>query len=356
MSETTPPKPAQTVGSYLQSVREELGVSIEEISEITKINARFLTAIETGDYSVLPGEAFCRGFIKSYSRYLGLDETEALARYDCDLQGRSFEPESFRRQLSEASQASQPTSNMDGLDTVPSLRKGRPMQRSYAKLASNLFTVLIVVVGLSIGVRFIVKLTSSKVDVDTPASDDTTTTTSAAESATPQPPGPSPQVDDAPTPVAQSAAPKQKATAAKSAPEPTPKPTPKPAVTKEPPTVKPAATPAASPNEPAQQERPDEQQQQQPAAARTSDKSPDASTLTLRVVKPVTIKATLDDKVVKNSSFDQGAKFIWTFKKSIELDVSDLTHIELMYNDIVVPTKGQWGSNRRLVFTNQAAQ
>jgi cytoskeleton protein RodZ len=57
------------------------GVSLEEISSATKISIRFLEAIEREDFSKLPGGIFSRSFIRSYARYLGLDEERAVAEY-----------------------------------------------------------------------------------------------------------------------------------------------------------------------------------------------------------------------------------------------------------------------------------
>lgn len=57
------------------------GVSLEELSSATRISTRFLTAIENGHWEELPGGAFNRGFIRSASRYLGLDEDGMVAEY-----------------------------------------------------------------------------------------------------------------------------------------------------------------------------------------------------------------------------------------------------------------------------------
>ena len=57
------------------------GVSLEELSSATRISTRFLTAIENGQWEELPGGAFNRGYIRSASRYLGLDEDGMVAEY-----------------------------------------------------------------------------------------------------------------------------------------------------------------------------------------------------------------------------------------------------------------------------------
>jgi hypothetical protein len=60
------------------------GVSLEELSSATRISTRFLTAIEKGHWEQLPGGAFNRGFIRSASRYLGLDEDGMVAEYSLE--------------------------------------------------------------------------------------------------------------------------------------------------------------------------------------------------------------------------------------------------------------------------------
>jgi cytoskeletal protein RodZ len=68
-------------GENLQREREMRGVSLEEISSATKISVRFLHAIEQEDFAKLPGGIFGRSFIRSYARYLGLDEERVMAEY-----------------------------------------------------------------------------------------------------------------------------------------------------------------------------------------------------------------------------------------------------------------------------------
>jgi cytoskeletal protein RodZ len=68
-------------GENLRREREMRGVSLEEIASATKISLRFLEAIEREDFSKLPGGIFSRSFIRSYARYLGLDEERVIAEY-----------------------------------------------------------------------------------------------------------------------------------------------------------------------------------------------------------------------------------------------------------------------------------
>jgi cytoskeleton protein RodZ len=70
-----------TFGENLRREREMRGVTLEEISESTKISVRLLKALEEDDFGKLPGGVFTRSFIRNYAQYLGLDEEHVLAEY-----------------------------------------------------------------------------------------------------------------------------------------------------------------------------------------------------------------------------------------------------------------------------------
>lgn len=69
------------LGRVLRSTRESLGYDLDEIEEKTKIRKRYLLALEEGDWSVLPGRVYARGFVRSYADVLGLDGLELLQQY-----------------------------------------------------------------------------------------------------------------------------------------------------------------------------------------------------------------------------------------------------------------------------------
>jgi cytoskeleton protein RodZ len=73
-------------GENLRREREMRGVTLEEISEATKISIRFLEAMENEAFSKLPGGIFTRSFIRTYARYLGLDEERVLGEYQLAAQ------------------------------------------------------------------------------------------------------------------------------------------------------------------------------------------------------------------------------------------------------------------------------
>jgi cytoskeleton protein RodZ len=82
-------------GEYLRREREMRGVTLEEISAATRISIRFLEAIESEELSKLPGGIFTRSFVRTYARYLGLDEERVLT--DCQLAGKQRPEVDIRR-------------------------------------------------------------------------------------------------------------------------------------------------------------------------------------------------------------------------------------------------------------------
>lgn len=72
---------ADTLGEKLRAAREERGISISEVAEQTRIAPMYIECIENDNFKPLPGGIFNKGFVKSYARFIGLDEQEALQDY-----------------------------------------------------------------------------------------------------------------------------------------------------------------------------------------------------------------------------------------------------------------------------------
>lgn len=68
------------VGAALKDQRQKLGLSVQDLADRTKIQPRFLEAIEAGDLSPFPGIVFARNFVRQYATALELDPEPLLAR------------------------------------------------------------------------------------------------------------------------------------------------------------------------------------------------------------------------------------------------------------------------------------
>lgn len=69
------------LGRMLREKREHLGISLDELQTRTKIRKRYLIALEDGDWDLLPGDVYARGFVRSYAEVVGLDGKELLTSY-----------------------------------------------------------------------------------------------------------------------------------------------------------------------------------------------------------------------------------------------------------------------------------
>jgi cytoskeleton protein RodZ len=74
-----------TLGEKLRQAREDRGITLSEVAEQTRISSLYLESIEHDDYRNLPGGIFNKGFVKSYAKYVGIDEQEALMDYSLIL-------------------------------------------------------------------------------------------------------------------------------------------------------------------------------------------------------------------------------------------------------------------------------
>lgn len=61
------------LGDVLRAAREARGVDLARVERDTKIRARYLSALERGDYRDLPGAVYTKGFLRNYGSYLSLD-------------------------------------------------------------------------------------------------------------------------------------------------------------------------------------------------------------------------------------------------------------------------------------------
>jgi len=68
-------------GAKFRKVRESRELSLDDISNVTKISARMLQAIEEEDFDKLPGGVFNKGFIRAYAKHLGLNSDDAVNEY-----------------------------------------------------------------------------------------------------------------------------------------------------------------------------------------------------------------------------------------------------------------------------------
>ena len=82
-------------GSLLRKAREEKGLTIDEMSAISNLTKQVIRGIEADDYEQLAGLSFVRGYLKLYSKKLGVDEVEILDLFDRWKAEQNGEPRQY---------------------------------------------------------------------------------------------------------------------------------------------------------------------------------------------------------------------------------------------------------------------
>jgi cytoskeleton protein RodZ len=70
------------IGSSLREARIRRGFELAQIEADTHIRTRYLKALEDERFELVPGEAYVRGFLRTYADYLGLDADLFVAEYN----------------------------------------------------------------------------------------------------------------------------------------------------------------------------------------------------------------------------------------------------------------------------------
>lgn len=73
------------LGDKLKQARREKGLSLDDLQQITKIQKRYLVAIEEGNYAVMPGKFYARAFIKQYAEAVGLDSATIFDEFESEV-------------------------------------------------------------------------------------------------------------------------------------------------------------------------------------------------------------------------------------------------------------------------------
>src|SRR5258706_1076195 len=124
---------AEALGNELREARLGRDLSLDQVEEQIRIRAKFLEALEQGNYAALPTDVQARGFLRNYARFLGFDGDLMVSRYDAALQGgrrRQRRPEPKREDptISSVARKTQPIPTPPGTP-VPS---GTPGKQAYS--------------------------------------------------------------------------------------------------------------------------------------------------------------------------------------------------------------------------------
>ncbi|WP_461310489.1 helix-turn-helix domain-containing protein, partial [Azonexus hydrophilus] len=76
----------QSVGQTLRQAREARQLPLADVARALKLGERQLTALESDQWSELPGATFVRGFVRNYARLLALDAAPLMETLDQQLE------------------------------------------------------------------------------------------------------------------------------------------------------------------------------------------------------------------------------------------------------------------------------
>lgn len=75
----------------LREQREKSGISLQQLATKTRIDLKFLEAIDQGNFAFLP-ELYVKAFVKQYAKTIGLDENLMIKKYEAAKEGREYDP------------------------------------------------------------------------------------------------------------------------------------------------------------------------------------------------------------------------------------------------------------------------
>jgi cytoskeletal protein RodZ len=80
------------IGASLKEARTRRGLSAADVHSGIRIRERYLTALEEEQWDMLPGEAYTKGFLRTYAEFLGLNGNLYIDEYNARIAHRDEEP------------------------------------------------------------------------------------------------------------------------------------------------------------------------------------------------------------------------------------------------------------------------
>lgn len=110
------------IGTRLKEAREAQNISLDTLQETTKIQKRYLQAIEQGNFHLLPGKFYARAFIKEYAIAVGLNPDELLEGHKDEVPStEESEPTVQYSRLQRSRRESGPSKVSSSFSFIPTL-------------------------------------------------------------------------------------------------------------------------------------------------------------------------------------------------------------------------------------------
>jgi len=102
----------------LRKARLKKGVSLQQMAARTRIDFKFLEAIDNGNFSFLP-ELYVKAFIKQYAKAVDLDEQETIKKFEAARSGKVIEDDEPKSLLEQKIEISKPQLELDKTKSTP---------------------------------------------------------------------------------------------------------------------------------------------------------------------------------------------------------------------------------------------
>jgi cytoskeleton protein RodZ len=189
-----------TLGEELKRRREERGTTLTDISEATRIGTRFLKAIESDNFSILPGGIFTRSFIRAFAKQVGMNEDEAINLYQQQITGPVVEPPSSpTEQRPRTGPSIDPTRQVTTVE--PRTRRSEPMAFRQTPTRTN-WSTIIIAGGIALFIVIIVIALVKQLNQSTSDTAQQTATSPATTQPAQAPPSAAPPETTQPPPTA----------------------------------------------------------------------------------------------------------------------------------------------------------
>ena len=358
-------------GDKFRQAREKKDLSLDQVSNVTKISSRMLKAIEEEHFDQLPGGVFNKGFIRAYAKHLGLNDEEAVNDYLTCLREAQvdahevWEPEALppappvaaKKAQTEAGKptpkppAPKPPAPVGELPDLqlPRAEDVRPPRRDFTdRSASGIPWRLVTVTVVTVVLAMILWMRHSRTEHTSTAMANTQATTNQAAAApvpSSKPPSVQPNTSPAPAPSntvttaahdAVSSLPGQAAS------------TPRPITTAPPaPSGNPAA-PAVTTTESGDVTiRNFDKSANKPAAA---DKASGSLTLVIRASENSWISVLADGQLVTQETLIAPANTSVRATRQITVRIGNAAGISFLFNGQEVPTQGEESEVKTVIF------
>ncbi len=146
----------------LQEQREKKGFTLQQVASKTKIDIKFLKAIESGEFDIMP-EVYIRAFIKDYADFVELDSVETLRKFEIAKEGKSVEiPLANSDADTESQKSAKDTKTLKFIS--PEVGEKEVENNNTSKSTNLIFLIVAAALVIAVGIYFLF-FTSSKIEI-----------------------------------------------------------------------------------------------------------------------------------------------------------------------------------------------